>query len=83
MWLERAGVADLLQAADVVALEPCGVEPVEVVWAEVGVGALVAEHVIDDDEHAVGDSDDGFVLAPATGDAVILGVQIEALTLIR
>lgn len=79
LWLERDGVAELLQAADVVALEPRGVELVEVVGAELGVRTLVAQHVIDDDAHAAGDGDDGLVLAPAASDAVVLGVQVGTL----
>src|SRR5579864_1304199 len=63
---------------DVMAFDPCGVELVEVVGPQLAVGPLVLEDVIGDDQHAMGHRRQGFVLAPAAGDAVVLCVQVGA-----
>jgi hypothetical protein len=71
-------VAKALQLVDRAALETSALQLLEIVSAEIGVGLVVTEQVVEDHEHAVRHSQDGFLLAPSTREAVKLSSQIVA-----
>lgn len=58
------------------ALQTLGVQALKVVGTKVGVGTVVAQHVIEDDEHTMGDRYYGFLLAPATRQAMELRREV-------
>ena len=60
---ERHLVAEVGQAPPVIREQVIVAHALEVIGAEVVKGHAVAEHVIDRDEEAVGDGDDGFLVA--------------------
>jgi hypothetical protein len=66
----------MLETADEPLLSISGVKGVEEVGATLKVGSLASNHVINNDENGMGNSDSGF-LGPATAtDAVILFTEI-------
>ena len=75
-WGQRHGVAQLLQSAHMVTLQTNGVESIEIVGAQVGIGSLVAEHMVDDDQHTVGHSDNRLMDASTLAQAPILRHEI-------
>src|SRR6476620_10841341 len=78
---ERDGVAELLEARDVVTLALPGgalVEALEVGGAQVAVRFAVPEDVVGDDEDAVRHGDDGFWGATPAGQAMVLRGQVSA-----
>jgi hypothetical protein len=54
----------LLKTPDVVAFDPCSVETIEMVGAELGVRLLVPQNVEDDDEQTVGNRHRRLVATP-------------------
>ena len=56
---ERDRIAEVLEATDVVALEPLVVELLEVVRSQVLGGLMGAQHMIDADQEAVSDRHNG------------------------
>ena len=58
------------------ALEAFGVQVLEIIRPEIGVGTVVAEDVIEDDEHTMGDRSYGFLLAPPTRHAMELRSEV-------
>lgn len=73
---ERDLVAELSEAVDVVPLDTRGVELVEVVGTEIGVGLPGPQQVVGDHEHTVGDGHRRLVLAPATREPVVLRGEV-------
>src|SRR5215469_1608292 len=67
---EGDGVAELFETPDMVALETLGVQAIEVVGPEVTVGPMVAEHMVEDDQDAVGDCHDCFLDAASARHAM-------------
>src|SRR5262249_16748913 len=65
-------VAERGEPPGVVAGEALGIEGVEVVAAEVAVRLAVAQHVVGDDEDAVGDRDDGLLVAAPLDEPAVL-----------
>ena len=70
-WGEGDRIAALLQAPDVLALEPGVVKLLEVVRSQVMVGLVGAQHVIDADQEAMGDRHNGALFAAAPRESVI------------
>src|SRR5215472_3682090 len=55
-------------------------QPVEVVRTQFVIGLLRLEHMVDDDQQGVGDSDQRFVDAAATGEPAELRADVGGLT---
>ena len=75
---EGDGIPKVLQPLDVVAFDARLVQVIEVVGLEIGVRALVAQHIVEAHEDAVRDSDDRFVLAATTGKTLEEGAERRA-----
>src|SRR5262249_6422581 len=69
-------VAEGSQALGVIAREAVRVEAIEVVAAQLAIRLAVAEHVIRDDEDAVGDRDEGLLVAAALDEAPVLRREV-------
>src|SRR5262245_17274752 len=69
-------VAERREPLRVVAGEALGIPVVEVVAAEFAVRLAVAQHVVGDDEEAVGDGDDGLLVPAALDQAAVLGGEV-------
>src|SRR5262245_10994550 len=69
-------VAERGEPLRVVAGEALGIPVVEVVAAEFAVRLAVAQHVVGDDEEAVGDGDDGLLVPAALDQAAVLGGEV-------
>ena len=76
---ERDGVAKGFEATDETALDVLPLALVEVGGAELSVGGLLVEQVIDDDQDRVGDGDDGTLLAASWCETPIRGGELGAL----
>jgi hypothetical protein len=55
-----------------VASKTLGIEVVEVVASELAIRLAVAQHVIGDDQDAVGDGDDGLLVTAALDESPVL-----------
>ena len=75
---ERDRVAEVFEAAHMMALKPGGIEAVKVVRTQVEVGFVVTQHVVDADQDAVGHRNNRLVLAPTAGNVVIAGDEVVA-----
>ncbi len=75
---EGDGISKLLQPLDVVTFDARLVQVIEVVGPEIGVRALVAQHIVEAHEDAVRDRDDRFVLAATTGNTLEEGAEVRA-----
>src|SRR5262245_4536779 len=75
-WSECDSVAERSEPAGVVAGEAVGAHPVEVVAPELVIRVAVAEHVIRDNEDAVGDGDDGLLVAAAFDQPAVLSGEV-------
>src|SRR5438128_12088875 len=73
---EGDGVAESGEPFGVVAGETVGVQPLEVVAPEFTIRLAVAQDVEGDDEDAVGDSDDGLLIAAPLDEAAVLGREV-------
>jgi hypothetical protein len=60
----------------VIANESGSIQPVEVVTAEIAVGHSMPQNVPRGDQDGVADGHDGFLVASAASNAVILGGQV-------
>jgi len=69
-------VTEPFEPADEMASQPLGIETVEVVRAEVRIGAALVKDVVGGDQDGVTDGDDGAALAAARGEAAILGGEV-------
>jgi hypothetical protein len=68
---EGDGVAELFEALDVAALEPVGIQPIKVVGAQVGIGLVLTQHVVEDHQPGLRHRQGGPPLAPAARDPVL------------
>src|SRR5437667_11266739 len=73
---EGDGVAESGEPCGVVAGETVGVQPLEVVAPEFTIRLTVPQDVEGDDEDAVGDSDDGLLIAAPLDEAAVLGREV-------
>src|SRR5439155_19949192 len=73
---EGDGVAESGEPFGVVAGETVGVQPLEVVAPEFTIRLAVPQDVVGDDEDAVGDSDDGLLIAAPLDEAAVLGREV-------
>src|SRR5437763_1046253 len=73
---EGDGVAESGEPFGVVAGRPVGVKPREVVAPEFTIRLAVPQDVVGDDEDAVGDSDDGLLIAAPLDEAAVLGREV-------
>ena len=69
-------VAEGSQALGVIAREAIRVEAIEVAAAQLAIRLAVAEHVVGDHEDAVGDGDDGLLVAAPLDEPAVLGGEI-------
>jgi hypothetical protein len=60
----------------VIAGEAVGVEVIKVVAAQLAIRHAVAEHVVGDHEDAVGDGDDGLLVAAPLDQPAVLGREV-------
>src|SRR5438874_1077720 len=70
------GVAEGGEALGMVAGEAVRVQPLEVVAAEFAIRLAVPQDVVGDDEGAVGDGNDGLLVAAALDEPAVLGGEV-------
>src|SRR5207247_1354294 len=70
------GVAEGGEALGMVAGEAVRVQPLEVVAAEFAIRLAVPQDVVGDDEDAVGDGNDGLLVAAALDEPAVLGGEV-------
>src|SRR5436190_1589852 len=75
---ERHSVSELLEAVEVVAGQAVGGQAIEVIGAEIAVGAARAQDVVRRDEDAVARRDGRLLLAAAVPQAGVLGTEIRS-----
>ncbi len=75
---QRHVVAQLFQSLDRPALNPGVVYLLEILLPQVGIRFLRLQHMIDNDQQLVRHRQDGSLLAPAVGNAMIVSRQIGA-----
>jgi hypothetical protein len=80
--LEKDSEAEVAQTADIAPCRPLGVAFVEVVLAELAVGGVCGEHVIDADDKLMSNRQGGAAAAAAALELVVLGLE-EAAALAR
>jgi len=76
--IQGDGVAELFETLDVAALEPLGIQPIEVVGAQVTIGHMVAQHVVEGHQHRVRHREGGAPLPAAARDPVVECRQVVA-----
>ena len=59
-----------------VAFEALAIQLIEVIGAQIAVGAVVTQQVVEDDQHAVTDRHHGFLLTQTTSEAVELDGEV-------
>lgn len=72
-------VAQLLQAADRPALGSIVGLLFGMPWSQFTIGLLLMKQVIDDDQNAMGQSDDGFFMSHALAQSLVVGAQVGSL----
>src|SRR5687767_1540735 len=70
---ERDRVAEGFEPTDEAAFDVLSLALVEVGGAQLPIGGLIAEQVVDDDQDRVGDGDNGALLTASGSEAPILG----------
>src|SRR6516225_6402196 len=80
--LDEDGEAEVAEPADVAAGGALGVAPIQVVLAELAIGGVCGEHVIDADKELVSDRQSGAAAAAAALQLVVFGLE-EAAALAR
>jgi hypothetical protein len=73
---DRYHVVELFKSIDVISLNACRVKLIKVITAHVAVGLLDMQHMVDDDEKAMGQSNYSFVLSPALSEAMVLRGEV-------
>src|SRR6266705_1997046 len=76
LFLDMDVVAESFEALDQRSFDSLAVPVVEVIGAEVLVVHSVSEHMVGADCQRVGDSDDGSLLASASGESMVLGRRV-------
>ena len=69
---DRYHVVELFKSIDVISLNACRVKLIKVITAHVAVGLPDMQHMVDDDEKAMSQSNYSFVLSPALSGAMVL-----------